>query len=124
MRRLLALACGIGLLLTATAGAALAAPKAGCSAASSGWFETSVADAAVTIWPSIVDTTPFPGGIPDLEVALGGLDRNGDGDLCLMRLWGEDLNPKSHWYQIGLELFGSPVIANYLRDNTAAASGA
>lgn len=123
MRRTVALA-GVALLLTLTAGSAVAAPKAGCSAAQSGWNETSVGDAAATIWPSIIDTTPFPGGIPDLAAALGGLDKNDDGDLCLLRLWGDDLNPNSHWYKVGIELFGSPVIANYVRDNTAAAADA
>lgn len=115
---------GVALLMLSMAAPVAAVPKTGCSASPSGWLETSVSSAATTIWPSIVDTTPFPGGIPDLEAALGGLDKNGDGDLCLLRRWGEALNPNSHWYRVGIELFGSPVIANYLRDNTAAAADA
>jgi hypothetical protein len=113
MKRL-GMVLGAILLLAATAGTATAAPKEGCSAASSGWGEMTVEIAASTIWDSILDKSPFPNGIPDLEAALGGLDRNGDGDLCLKRIWGADLNPKSNWYG---------TIANYLRDNTAAATG-
>jgi hypothetical protein len=113
MKRL-GMVLGAILLLAATAGTATAAPKEGCSAASSGWGEMTVEIAASTIWDSILDMSPFPNGIPDLEAALGGLDRNGDGDLCLKRIWGADLNPKSNWYG---------TIANYLRDNTAAATG-
>jgi hypothetical protein len=112
MKRL-GLILGATLLLAVAASPVSAASKAGCSAGTSGWTEASIELAASTIWDSILDQSPFPNGIPDLEAALGGLDRNGDGDLCLKRIWGDDLNPKSNW-------FG--VIANYLRDNTAAAT--
>jgi len=114
MKRL-GMVLGAILLLAATVVPATAAPKEGCSASSSGWSEMTVELAAGTIWDSILDKSPFPNGISDLEAALGGLDRNNDGDLCLKRIWGDDLNAKSNWYG---------VIANYLRDNTAAATDA
>jgi hypothetical protein len=98
-----------GLTLAGVAGVA-AASHQGCSAA------------AATIWDSVVAKDAFPGGIPDLAAALAGLDKNGDGDLCLLRIWGDDLNPNAHWYKVGLEVYGMPVTANYLRDNTANAS--
>jgi hypothetical protein len=112
MRRI-GIVVSVAALLIFTTGSAAAAPSAGCSATTSGWHEGTVDSVATEIWDSIVDKTPFPGGIPDLAAALGGLDKNDDGDLCLKRIWGEDLNPRSHWY---------PVIANYVRDNTAAAT--
>jgi hypothetical protein len=107
-----------GLTLAGVAGVA-AASHQGCSAEASGWSEYGIEEAAATIWDSVVAKDAFPGGIPDLAAALAGLDKNGDGDLCLLRIWGDDLNPNAHWYKVGLEVYGMPVTANYLRDNTA-----
>ena len=120
--RLLVSTAMAGSLSLAGVAAVAAAPHHGCSADASGWSEYGVEEAAEVIWDSVVNKDPFPGGVPDLAAALAGLDNNGDGDLCLMRLWGDALNPRSHWYKLGIELYGMPVIANYLRDNTANAS--
>ena len=75
------------LSLTGVAAVA-AAPHQGCSAEASGWSEYGIEEAAATIWDSVVAKDAFPGEIPDLAAALAGLDKNGDGDLCLLRLWG------------------------------------
>jgi hypothetical protein len=120
MRRItLALACA-ALVSVCIAGSVLAAPKSGCPAGE-GWGEWTVEAAADRIWPALVDPDAFPGGIADLEAALSGYDANADGSVCVKIMWGEDLNPNSHWYLFGIELLGSPIEQFLPRDNNAGA---
>ena len=113
----------VALLLVASAAPVAAAPSSGCPAAVSGWSEQSVADATARIWPGLLDPGAFPGGIEELEAAIAADDRNGDGDVCLLVMWGEALNPRSHWYRVGMDVLGSPTEQFFVHDNTANASG-
>lgn len=113
---LLCAAIGTALL----AGPALAAPKEGCPTGQ-GWEEWTVDGAAARIWPALLDQSAFPGGIEEFELAVDSYDRNGDGLVCIKVMWGEDLNPQSHWYQFGVDLLGSPVEQFLPRDNNSGA---
>ena len=120
MRRVTtALACA-AIATTLMAGTVAAAPKEGCPTGQ-GWGEWTVEAAAERIWPKLVDQSVFPAGISDLEAALGGYDRNGDGSVCVKIMWGDDLNPNSHWYQFGVDLLGSPIEQFLPRDNNSGA---
>jgi len=119
MRVIATLAAAALLLLAAVP--ASAAQKTGCPVGT-GWAQTTVADAAATIWPALIDPSAFPGGIADLEAALDGYDKNDDDELCVKTSGGEDLNPNSHWYRVGLELLGEPIQFFIPSDNNRAAS--
>ena len=109
--RAVATAALVGLLGLAAAAPVTAAPHAGCAAGESGWAEYDATDAAILIWPSVVDPSPWPGGLSEFIVTIEGLDLNGDGDLCLKRI--SDFNENSPW---------SGVVFNYVLDNAANAS--
>ena len=79
-----------------------AAQKTDCSNESSGWTEVTTA-AAKDAFEEVVES----------------YDRNGDGDVCLLVMWGEDLNPNSHWYLVGIEILGTPTEQYLVRDNNA-----
>jgi hypothetical protein len=90
----------VGLAATGTvvgAGTASAAPKEGCPAASGGWELETVADTAAMIWDGLEDTSPWPGGLEEFTVVIGGYDRNGNGDLCLKIIVAE--NPNARWHE-------------------------
>jgi hypothetical protein len=89
----------------------------GCAAPQSGWSERTVEAAAARIYPGLLDSTPWP-TLGDFVLQIATEDTNNDGDVCLLVMWGADLNPKSHWYKVGLELLGSPVEQFFVRDNT------
>jgi hypothetical protein len=116
-RRLAVAGVIAGLVAIPAAGTALGASD-GCAAAASGWSRQTVAATAARIWPGLVDPSPWPGGLPEFELQIATEDENGDGSVCLLVMWGDDLNPKSHWYKVGIELFGSPVEQFFVRDNT------
>lgn len=118
MGRSLALVGALALTLAVAAPAA-AAPKSGCSAEASLWERSSIEAANDTIWPALLDPSAIPDGEAGLEELIANYDRNDDGDICLLTMWGENLNPKSHWYLVGLEVLGSPTQQFLLRDNTA-----
>ena len=40
--------------------------------------------------------------------AVASLDKNGDGLICLATLWGQNLNPNSHWALIEADLLSPP----------------
>ncbi|HSM67569.1 MAG TPA: hypothetical protein VK860_14795 [Ilumatobacteraceae bacterium] len=94
----------------------LAAPKAGCPAGASGWHEGSVEAIAEIIFAGLL----VPGPSPEvLEGELQALDRDDDG-LCLLTRWGDKLNPKSHWYRVGLASdLREPVTLFLVVDNNA-----
>src|SRR5215212_6455901 len=94
---------------------ALAAPKTQCGAASSGWELLTVDQAADRIWPELVGG-PFA-NVEDLAADIDSrADRNDDDNVCLREMWGQDVNPKSHWYVVG------PVTNFLVTDNAANAS--
>lgn len=89
-------------VLTLLAGSAMAgaAPAAagvgtGCPAAP-GWEELTVEAAAATVWPALVDQSPWSDEADFRESAVRPYDRDGDGSICLRTIW-DDLNPQSHW---------------------------
>jgi hypothetical protein len=104
----IALALGCLLLL---AGPALA-KQSGCPVGS-GWDEVAVAHVAATVWPALVDQSPWPGGESEfLATAIAPFDRNGDTLLCMKTMW-DDLNPNAKWFGVNQYL---------VRDNTANAN--
>lgn len=103
-------------LLFSTLGAAVAAPKTGCPAGD--WAESTVEAAAATIWPALLDPSPWPDEAA-FAATIAGFDRNNDGSVCTKTIWGEDLNPNSKWYQLGVELIGSPTQMFIVRDNNS-----
>jgi len=47
-----------------------------------------------------------------------GVDKNGDGLLCVAQSWGQDLNPNSHWAQFWADTLNPPAAeAWFLSDN-------
>jgi hypothetical protein len=120
MRRIsTALACA-ALSTALLGGTALAAPKEGCPVGS-GWDEWTVEAAAARIWPALVDQSAFPGGLAEFEALVDSYDRNGDDLVCIKTMWGDDLNPNSHWYQFGVDLLGGPIEQFLPRDNNSGA---
>jgi hypothetical protein len=107
----------------ATTTSASASANTGCAAEESGWTEMSVEDAAARSWPGLLDKSAFPGGQEEFEQFLdAAVDRNSDDQLCLKILWGENLNPNSHWYKVGVTILGSPTEFYLFLDNSANAS--
>lgn len=118
MRRRSALVCALACaLVLGTAVAAAAAPKTGCPAAED-WTESTVEDAAGTIWPALLDPSPWPDEAA-FAALIAAYDRNEDGAVCVKTGWGEDLNPNSKWYKLGIELLGSPTQTFIVRDNNS-----
>jgi hypothetical protein len=105
-------------LAAAVPGAASAAPKLGCPAAASGWYGGSIGGIASTVWQGLLDQSPWT-GFGDFEAEIAALDSNGDGDLCVVARWGDHLNPKSHWYQVGMDAIGEPASYFLVTDNRA-----
>lgn len=89
------------LVLTCTlivAGPASAEQKTGCPASPvEVWEELSVETMAATIWPLLLDQSPFTGQLDFQESILRPYDNNGDGLLCMKTTSGDEYNPKSHW---------------------------
>jgi hypothetical protein len=79
-----------------------------------------VRDAAARIYPHLLGTPP--GGLAEFELIVGGDDRDGNGRVCLKEQWGDELNPRSHWYRLGMAILGEPTHAFIVHDDTASAS--
>ena len=88
---------------------ASATPQKACP---TNWEHVTVEGAAEIIWPHLLDPGAL-GSEENLAAAIAAVaDQNdGDGWVCLKTFWGETLNPKSHWYKVGVELTGSPTIS-------------
>ena len=93
------------------AGPASADPKLGCPDGT--WEELTVEAVAATVWPELVDQSPWTDQQDFQESAVRPFDRNGDGSMCLKTTSGDDRNPNSNWYGVSLFL---------PRDNNANAS--
>lgn len=111
-------------LLGMTSTSAVAAPKTGCPAERSGATEVSVETAGATIWAGLLDQSPWPGGESEFTELISGFDGNGDGVVCLTTRWGDQLNPNSHWYKVGVALTGSAAQLFTVHDNNANGSNA
>jgi hypothetical protein len=91
-------------LLTALAALPAAAAPPPCPAS---WQWATAQQAAAAFFPHLL-----PGqfaSVADFEAVL--IDDVGDNDgLCMKMMWGFELNPKSHWYQLGVNSpLGEPV---------------
>lgn len=107
--------------LIAAAGGASADPKTGCPVGS-GWNEMTVEEVAARVWPALLDQSPWADEADFRESAVRPYDRNGDGSICLKIHWGDQLNPNSHWYLVGVDVLGTPTEQFLPRDNTSNAS--
>lgn len=107
-------------LVSITASAS-AAPKTGCPVGT-GWNEMTVEAVAERVWPALLDQSPWVDEADFRESAVRPIDRNGDGSICLKIMWGEDLNPNSHWFGVGIDVLGTPLEQFLPRDNRANAS--
>jgi hypothetical protein len=80
------------------AGPASAEQKSGCPASPvEVWEELTVETVAATIWPLLLDQSPWTDQNDFQESFVRALDRNGDGSLCMKTTSGDEYNPKSHW---------------------------
>ena len=120
LRLVLVTAVALIALLSATAGAS-AAQKAGCPAAED-WSLSGIDAAAAEIFPNLLPGYPWTTPEEFAEFLDATFDKNGDDMMCVKTMWGEGLNPNSHWYIVGVDLLGAPTILYQLRDNTANAS--
>jgi hypothetical protein len=93
-----------------------AAPKAGCPAAISGWRELTVHETVEIVYAGLLDKENVDKD--DLAARLAGADRKGDG-LCLLTLWGDDVNENSHWYRVGMQVLGEGTKLFLVIDNNA-----
>lgn len=115
---LIALAAALSSTVSASAD-----PKNGCPAAE-GWDLVGVGQAAQEIFPNLLPGLyPWANAGELAEFIDSTEDRNDDNMVCIKTMWGDHLNPKSHWYLVGVDLLGAPTIMYLLRDNTANASG-
>ncbi len=105
----LAVALGTVMAVMSLTAVASAAPEKACP---TNWEHITVEDAAAEIHENLLDPSPFP-SVDDLAAAIAGIaDQNdGDGWVCMKTFWGDHLNPKSHWYKVGMELTGSATIS-------------
>lgn len=72
-----------------------------------------------TIWPALLDLSPWAGQQDFTAFIDAAFDRNGDDSVCMKTMWGDELNSNSHWYQVGFEILGSPAQMFIVRDNNA-----
>jgi len=52
---------------------------------------------AATVWPLLLDQSPWTDQNDFQESVVRAYDRNGDGSVCLKTTSGDEYNPKSHW---------------------------
>lgn len=100
-----------------------AGQKTGCQVGQ-GWQEMTVVDVAEEVFDNLLPGV-YPWGTEDefADFISATLDKNGDGSICLKMMWGDNLNPKSHWYLVGIDLgFGTGVTQYLPHDNNANAS--
>lgn len=116
---------GVLAILAALAASSVgsAAPKSNCANESSGWTKVTTEEATDRIWPGLLDTSPWNGDKEAFQAVVELSDKNGDGDVCLQVMWGEHLNPNSHWYLVGIEVLGVPTEQYFVHDNNANGSG-
>jgi hypothetical protein len=116
MKRRLMMAVAAGALVVAMVpGGAAAAQKTGCPAGdwSLGLIDVVAADFFdyLLLDYGFANETEFADAIDALY------NKNGDAYICAKYQWGEDLNPKSHWYDLGPR--GEPLRVLMTRDNNA-----
>jgi hypothetical protein len=118
MRRVL-IASLLAIGLAAMPAAASAEQKRGCPGAGSGWSLANVWTEAAAFYPHLLPGHPFASAADFAAFVASVEDTNGDDWVCVKYGWGEDSNPNSHWYRLGLELLGEPTLAMMVHDNNA-----
>jgi hypothetical protein len=94
-------------------------PRSGRGLAAAG-----VGGAAAAIFPHLLPGSPFADE-GELAADIGARsDKNGDDQVCVKTLWGDHLNPKSHWSIVGYDTLGEPTILYLVRDDNAGAEDA
>lgn len=100
-------------LLIAFAAAPVAGAPPACPVT---WELATVHDTAVDFFPHLL-----PGQFDtaaEFEAVLAAAeDADGDGWVCVKHLWGDALNPNSHWYRLGFEVgLNEPVHVILVKD--------
>ena len=99
----------------------LAADKGGCPATTAGWEISTPEEAASDFFPHLLPGA-FATAAEFADVIDANDNRDGDAWVCIRLSWGFDLNPKSHWYRLGIAgPLNEPVHALHVIDNSAAA---
>ena len=71
-------------------------------------------------WPHLLnDLYGFADAAEFAQVLDDLYDKNGDDMVCGHERGGDELNPKSHWYRLGIELIGEPVHFISIKDNAS-----
>jgi hypothetical protein len=71
-------------------------------------------------WPHLLnDLYGFADAAEFAQVLDDLYDKNGDDMVCGHERGGYELNPKSHWYRLGIELIGEPVHFISIKDNAS-----
>ena len=111
MRRVLPFV--LATLLMALAVAPVAGAPPACPTT---WQRATVHDTAVDFFPHLL-----PGQFEtaaEFETVLAAESADGDPVVCVKHLWGDALNPKSHWYQLGFEVgLNEPVHVILVKDD-------
>jgi hypothetical protein len=119
-RVLLAFATG-ALILAMLPAVTSAAQKASCPASPwKLWDIYGTGGVVEYFWPHLFAEQYGFETPADFAAALDELyDKNGDDKVCGHERGGFDLNPKSHWYQLGVETLGEPTHFITIKDNAA-----
>lgn len=117
MRKLVVAGVLTAAAVTGLPAVAGAEPKTGCPPEITGSLQRTVMEAAQTVYDGLL-VNPYA-DVSELAAILDGVDRNEDGNICLLPRWGEDRNPKSHWYKVGMELIGEPTTLFLAYDNNS-----
>jgi hypothetical protein len=103
------------------AGATSAAQKTNCPAGEwKLWDIYGPGGVAEYFWPHLLnDLYGFADAAEFAQVLDDLYDKNGDDKVCGLERGGDELNPNSHWYRLGIEMIGEPVHFISIKDNAA-----
>ena len=109
MRRVVPLILAAALCAATVGSAAAAAPP--CPAS---WEAKTTLQAATDFFPHLLPgqfTSPA-----EFADVIAADVKDDDGQVCVKLMWGETLNPRSHWYRLGMEVLGEPVHQMLVKD--------
>jgi hypothetical protein len=109
------------LLMTILVGTASAAQKTSCPSGEwQLWDIHGPAGVAEYFWPHLLNDLYGFADVNEFAQVLDDLyDKNGDDKVCGFERGGDELNPKSHWYRLGIDMIGEPVHFISIKDNAA-----
>jgi hypothetical protein len=116
----LAFAAG-ALIMAMLPGVASAAQKESCPASPWKLWDIYGSEGVATyFWPYLFAEMYGFANEAEFAQALDELyDKNGDDKVCGHERGGDALNPKSHWYAVGIEITGYPTHFISIKDNAA-----